>query len=477
MVKIRSDSVLSEIIVKRLQTTREIKVENLPERKRRYHSLKQAIKCHNFPALILECKAASPTKGQLASNYDPVKLARIYQRYGATGISVLVESDYFNGHYSHLQTVAKSIDLPVLCKDFIITRAQIAAAHAYGADAVLLMLQVLEDEEYRDLASYATQMHLEVLTEVSNQAECERANQLGADLIDINHRDLHSLEIDLERCRNLRPYLSDDAVVVAASGIRHRAELEKIADSCDAYLIGSSLSGSNILDSAIKLLIYGNLKVCGISDAEIAKHAARCGASYGGLIWHSASPRHVDILTSAQIIADSENKLRFLMVTREYDLQILQELAAAAKAIGFWGIQLHAPMQVDEVDFINQVRQLIDPNLKLIRAVSGEDDWKQIQALVAHPDVTWVIVDSPSPGSGQIWDWQQIPTDLRQKIWVAGGLGLGSIAAAKEAGFAGYDINSGVERIGAAGPVKDPHLIEKLFNKIRTYIPENRYGN
>lgn len=478
MINSAPTSVLSKIVARRRQTANQIEVANLPKRERGYHSLKTAIRGQKFPALILECKAASPSKGQLANDYDPVKLASTYRHYGATAISVLVESEHFSGSYAHLKAVSEHVKLPVLCKDFIISRAQIAAAHAYGADAVLLMLQVLDDAEYRDLADYAAQLHLEVLTEVSTPAECERANRLGAELVDINHRDLHSLEIDMERCYKLRPYLDQETLVVAASGMEKRSDLERIAKYCDAYLVGSSLSGAPDLEMALKSLIYGSFKVCGLRSVEIAKIAATCGASYGGLIWHEPSPRKVDLDSSARIIADTGNRLKFLAVTCEDNLSRLGEIGKQAKAIGAWGIQLHTPVQEKENEFVNRVRDCVNPDLALVRVVTQIIPLSQLQTLLENPVLAWVMMDSPRPGSGESWNWSTIPADLRQKLWVAGGLGAESIEAAKEVGFVGYDINSGVETKDIDGqPVKNPHLIESLFKKVRAYIPESSYGN
>ncbi|HKM24498.1 MAG TPA: bifunctional indole-3-glycerol phosphate synthase/phosphoribosylanthranilate isomerase, partial [Corynebacterium sp.] len=168
---------------------------------------------------IMECKSASPSLGMIREHYEPGAIARVYSRY-ACGISVLCEPDRFGGDYDHLATVASTTHLPVLCKDFIIDEVQIHAARYFGADAILLMLSVLSDEEYTELASVAAKYNLDILTEVIDEEETERALRLGAKIIGVNHRNLHDLSIDLGRSGRLAELVPEDAVVVSESGIR-----------------------------------------------------------------------------------------------------------------------------------------------------------------------------------------------------------------------------------------------------------------
>ncbi|MBA4505270.1 bifunctional indole-3-glycerol phosphate synthase/phosphoribosylanthranilate isomerase, partial [Corynebacterium sanguinis] len=132
--------------------------------------------------------------GMIREHYEPGEIASTYSRYAA-GISVLCEPDKFGGDYDHLATVASITHLPVLCKDFIVDEIQIYAARYFGADAVLLMLSVLDDAQYRHLSDLAARLGLDVLTEVIDEEEAERAGRLGAKIFGINHRNLHDLSI------------------------------------------------------------------------------------------------------------------------------------------------------------------------------------------------------------------------------------------------------------------------------------------
>ena len=197
-------------------------------------------------AFIMECKSASPSLGPIRDDYKPGEIASVYSRYAA-GISVLCEPDYFNGDYDHLATVAATTHLPVLCKDFIIDEVQIYAARYFGADAILLMLSVLSDEEYAHLASVAESLHMDVLTEVINEDEAHRAIKLGAKIFGVNHRNLHDLSIDLDRSARLAELAPDGAVVVSESGIRDTATVRRLGGHSDAFLVGSQLTSSRTL--------------------------------------------------------------------------------------------------------------------------------------------------------------------------------------------------------------------------------------
>ena len=157
------------------------------------------------PAIIMECKSASPTLGTIIEGaYSPRLLARAYSRYAAA-ISVLTEPDRFNGNFADLDEVRDEVNQPVLCKDFIIDPIQITAARTHGADAILLMLSVLDDQDYTELSLAAHRLGLDVLTEVDGEEDMHRAQRLGARIIGINNRDLRTLQIDITRTQKLAP--------------------------------------------------------------------------------------------------------------------------------------------------------------------------------------------------------------------------------------------------------------------------------
>ena len=195
------------------------------------------------PALIMECKAASPSRGTIRSDYDPASLATQYAPYAAA-VSVLTEPDRFNGSFDDLAAVREVVDVPVLCKDFIVDEVQVLAARSLGADAVLLMLSVVPDDVYRELAELAHSLGMEVLTEVSTPQEMHRASALGAEVIGINNRDLRTLQTDLARTEEMAPLAPAGVVLVGESGVGEPEDVRRLSGLVDALLVGSSLSGA-----------------------------------------------------------------------------------------------------------------------------------------------------------------------------------------------------------------------------------------
>ena len=205
------------------------------------------------PALIMECKAASPSRGTIRSDYDPAALAAQYAPYAAA-VSVLTEPDRFNGSFDDLAAVREVVDVPVLCKDFIVDEVQVLAARSLGADAVLLMLSVVPDDVYRELADLAHSLGMEVLTEVSTPQEMHRASVLGAEVIGINNRNLRTLETDLARTEELAPLAPAGVVLVGESGVGASQDVRRLSGLVDALLVGSSLSGAPDPDEAAREL-------------------------------------------------------------------------------------------------------------------------------------------------------------------------------------------------------------------------------
>src|SRR5437660_798827 len=158
-------------------------------------SLARALRA-GHTGFIMECKHASPSAGVLRPDFDPVAIARAYAPI-ADAISVITDKPYFQGSLEYLRAVREAVDLPVLCKDFVVDPYQVYEARHYGADALLLMLSVLEDREFQQCMAVAEALDMDVLAEVHDEHELERAVRLGARLIGINNRDLRTLQVDL----------------------------------------------------------------------------------------------------------------------------------------------------------------------------------------------------------------------------------------------------------------------------------------
>jgi len=191
--------------------------------------------------VIAECKAASPTAGTIAGKYDPVAQAKSYERGGAGAISVLTDQEYFKGCLEDMKKVRSEVALPVLRKDFILTEAQVYESVASGADAFLLIVAALTDEELKRLYELGRTLQSDVLVEVHDLAEMDRALEIDAEIIGINNRNLHTFEVDLKTTSELAPEIPSECLGISESGIRTREDVEFVKEQgIHCLLIGES---------------------------------------------------------------------------------------------------------------------------------------------------------------------------------------------------------------------------------------------
>ena len=195
----------------------------------------------NQPAVIAEIKKASPSKGVIRADFDPAAIATSYATHGAACLSVLTDVDYFQGANAYLQAARAACALPVIRKDFIIDRWQIAEARAMGADAILLIVSALTDAQLHDLEAYAFSLGLAVLVEVHDGEELTRALTMQTPLIGINNRNLRTFEVSLDTTLNLKDRISADRIVVAESGILAPADVNVLRDAnVNTFLVGEA---------------------------------------------------------------------------------------------------------------------------------------------------------------------------------------------------------------------------------------------
>ena len=207
--------------------------------------------------LIAEVKQASPSRGILCQNFNPAELAITYAQSGANAISVLTEENYFKGSIDHLAAIREVVELPLLRKDFIFDPYQVYQSCAYGADALLLIVAALSQEQLNELLSTSHSLGLKCLVEVHNETEVEKALLSGAEIIGINNRDLSTFTIDINTTGQLRSLILGQKIVVAESGIRSRDDIEKLKEwGIDAVLIGEALvTADNILTRIEELML------------------------------------------------------------------------------------------------------------------------------------------------------------------------------------------------------------------------------
>ena len=193
--------------------------------------------------VIAEFKRSSPSKGVIYANADPIEVVNQYVDGGADGISVLTDHEFFNGSYEDLQSVSHNVELPVLCKDFILEKPQINRALVSGASIVLLIVRILTPQKLKELYEYAVQLQLEVLLEIHDEEDLEIAMTLQPKLIGINNRNLQTFETDLSMTENLIKSIDDSSIVVISeSGIKNIEDCLRVAHAgVDAILIGEAV--------------------------------------------------------------------------------------------------------------------------------------------------------------------------------------------------------------------------------------------
>ncbi|WED20702.1 bifunctional indole-3-glycerol-phosphate synthase TrpC/phosphoribosylanthranilate isomerase TrpF [Vibrio sp. JC009] len=406
-------------------------------------------------AFILECKKASPSKGLIRDDFDLEYIASVYNNH-ASAISVLTDEKYFQGSFEFLPKVRSIAKQPVLCKDFMVDTYQVYLARHYSADAILLMLSVLSDDEYQELADVAHSLGLGILTEVSNEEELERAIRLKAKVVGINNRNLRDLSIDLNRTRELAPKLPEGTTVISESGIYTNQQVRDLSQYANGFLIGSSLMAEDNLELAVRSVLIGDNKVCGLTHANDAAAVYKAGAVYGGLIFAEGSKRKVDLEEARMTMSGAP--LKYVGV---FQNQSQDTVVTAAKELGLSAVQLHGD---EDQAFVDSIRAQLPESCDIWKAYGVTDAMPELLQSNVNRHLLDSKVGSQSGGTGTTFDWSVISE--RKSVMLAGGLNPDNVQEALKLGCTGLDLNSGVE---SEPGKKDAALINKAFAQIRNY--------
>lgn len=256
-------NILDKIVAEKLKEvaaakarTPEATLRKQAEARTDFRDFKTALRQKDRTSLIAEVKKASPSAGLICKDFEPVSIAIKYEEAGASACSVLTDEKFFQGHLSFLSKIRAATKLPLLRKDFIIDEYQIHEASAAGADAILLIVAILDLERLKKYQSIAKQCRLSVLVEIHDEAEKEVALKAGAEIIGINNRNLKDFSVSLATTEKLAKGIAGKCVLVAESGIHTRADVERLqAAGVDAILVGESLMKSGDIGGKVKELL------------------------------------------------------------------------------------------------------------------------------------------------------------------------------------------------------------------------------
>lgn len=398
---------------------------------------------------ILEIKKASPSEGAIRAGAEPAALARGYAGV-ADALSVLCDGPYFGGSLDDLAAARREFEGPILAKDFFIDLRQVAEARIAGADAILVMLSLLDDDAAAAMIAEARRLGMDALVEVHDEGEMRRALALDGTIIGINNRDLRDLSIDLSTTERLAG-LAADRLLVSESGISSRADVERLSPFVDSFLIGSSLMRSADPAQAARKLVFGRTKLCGLTcDADL--RAAR-PAAYAGFVFVPGSPRHVTADEVAPLAGIARRcGIRPVGVFRD---EPAEKVADVATLLGLHAVQLHGG---EDADYVQALRRELAPSCEIWTALSvGRDPLESRGG-------DRLLFDNGNGGSGRSFDWSLVEghPELSRAI-VAGGIGPDNAPAARQLGAYAIDVGSGVEeRPGRKSPDKIAALFEAL---------------
>jgi len=409
---------------------------------------------------ILEIKRASPSRGALRPHLDPAEAAAAYAG-AADAISVVTDGPFFGGSLALLRAARERTALPLLCKDFVVDPYQVVEARAHGADAILLMASVLDDAGLAACLREAEALGMDALVEIHDEAELERALALPAPILGINNRDLRTLSVDLAVTERLAPRVPRDRLLVSESGIRDRGDIDRLSPVADAFLVGSSLMEQQDLRAAARALVFGRVKICGLTRREDALSAARRGATWGGLIFAEGSPRRIDLARAAAIAEGLD--LPMVGVFRDAPVAAVVEAAASLRLAA---VQLHG----DEDDrYLCALRAALPAGVAIWKSIPVDPEAAGPANASDAPAADRLLFDTRhagrSGGTGRAFPWSRWQAHPRWRAaLLAGGVTPANAAEARAAGAHGIDVGSGVE---ARPGEKSEAALAALFESLR----------
>lgn len=424
-------------------------------------------------SFICEVKRASPSKGLIAADFDPVAIARDYEQAGAAAISCLTEPTWFMGSDAYLRDIAQAIAIPVLKKDFVVDTYQVLQARVAGAAAVLLIVSLLTDDELVACIELAHRLGLSALVEAYEPDEVPRALAAGARVVGVNNRDLRTFAVDFGRSIDLRPLVGEERVFVSESGVETRADVARLeAAGVDAVLIGETLMRAADKRAMLDELrgrraragaeggVY--VKLCGMSRPEdIEALVAAAPDACGFVVDVPTSRRSVDegrLTALCRLLGQLERERGSGHIARVgvFVDKPASEVARIARAAGLDAVQLHGR---EDAAYLGELRRALEVGYE----AAGGERITIIQAFrvrtpadieAARASTADLVLLDNGQSTGETFDWSLV-ADVGRPFLLAGGITPGNVAQAIAAVRPwGVDMSSGIETDGVKDPAK-----------------------
>jgi len=409
-------------------------------------------------SLIAEIKKASPSRGNININVDIKKQAKEYTKAGADAISILSDKKFFKGALKYIKQVKENTNLPILQKDFIINPYQIYEAKHNGADAILLIASILEQDFLKKLVNLTHDLGLQCLVETHTKEDIKKALNTKAKIIGINARDLKTFKIDLCNIIKLAPSIPRDRLLVAESGIKTKEDVEKLKQAgVKSILVGTTLmQAKNIHKKIQELKINKNMpkiKICGITSLDNAIEIAKLNIDYlGFIINYPKSPRSISLDKAAQIIKKVKINNKYIKFVGVF---VNEPIKNVKKIINLDIVQLHGN---ESPEYCKELKDLVEVWKSII--IKEERDLEKIKI---YQNIADKILLDAGKGSGKQID-SNLLKNLKKIDILAGGIGLDNIKEVVEKNNPEIiDLNSKVE---IAPGVKNVELIKKIIFKL-----------
>lgn len=405
---------------------------------------------------ILECDHAL-TLGAATGGVDPAALARTFAPF-AQAVSVSINQGGFDDNRDKVRAVRETADLPVVCSDVVVDPYQVYEARDLGVDAIMLMPSVLDADVFGECVSAARSMKVDIIGVISNVDDLEQVLDAGIPIVGVDNRTFEDGQFDLGHTRELAAKVPGDCTVISVGGFNDHRQVVGLHEDIDAVLTGGSLVDSGDVPRALRELIFGRVKVCGLSTPEDARAAWEAGATHGGLIFSPGSARHVDYYHARAICEAAPLEFVGVFVDDPID-----DVACCAERLAFQAVQLHGH---ETSDYLLELRRRLPRKTEIWKAVHAEGKLPNLSAI--HADRVLLDNYNRGPNRGStVFDWSML-ADLddrsRERILLGGGLTPDNAARADEFGTWALDVNLGVERSTGS---KSRALLDQFFAALR----------